>query len=347
MKGYAAGDDGLYPRWTTFYKYGATGPHCTSQLCWDGYRRFMMSNNDHTVGKGPMDEAQRWQFQCLEKPDNSDGGGGSLIPRMGIMETFTDVMKKVPPSKINVKGQVRSSTTLEPIPGATVIATWTSKSGVKTEHKISKGKKGTFLFRNVDVSSASGLKLLATAEGFADYETTVTDLSSDIMVGESADLSLSPLQAPGGWTFVLTWSDESDVDIHVEDIHSGDEDYDEDKIFHVYFPRDSRRYEGHGGSKMTIDLDQDNQQGHGPETVTVEHADECKEGYDCEIVVKVNLYSAGDPTTNVRVDVNRGADGLVKRYEVALTPDGGECSPSSCFRNLFKLNAKTGAITDF
>lgn len=209
-----------------------------------------------------------------------------------------------------VSGTVRSATTGEPLPGASV----TLGDGTT----ILTGVDGTFAFAGVLPGATT---VAASAEGYSD------GLLEDVVVTAGAtttvDVLLSPTLSAGSLRVVLSWAEEPrDLDSHMWTP--------ETQPYHVYFGGPGS-LEGCPGTA----LDLDDTSGFGPETITIQSPIVGTYRYGVRLFGGVGTLSQSMAVVEVF-----DTSGLIARFEV---PQNGTAAET--WWHVFDADPSTGSLT--
>eukprot|EP00928_Gymnodinium_smaydae_P029885 TRINITY_DN22381_c0_g2_i2.p1 TRINITY_DN22381_c0_g2~~TRINITY_DN22381_c0_g2_i2.p1 ORF type:complete len:1830 (-),score=209.12 TRINITY_DN22381_c0_g2_i2:43-5193(-) len=172
-----------------------------------------------------------------------------------------------------VVGQIRDATNLQAVGDAVVTI---SKGDLTVQGKTN--HRGQFRIEGVPLGDVD-----IRAE-VANYITGTKRLQVErnVLSGEAADLTISPVLPPDGWRVVLRWNERPrDLDSHIYFGPRGS--------CHGYYSR--KRVTCSNGVRATLDVDDTD--GVGPETITLAKVtDSCRRSSGpCKIVFKVHNYS--------------------------------------------------------
>jgi len=232
-----------------------------------------------------------------------------------------------------VMGQVKDSTNVSPIPGATVKLLNSSVPAVTTD---SDGKYTLFMPLGIATIKAS------KDDGYIAKEKEIS-VADTIGIGGVADVSLSPKLCPNCWQVVLEWG-EKPRDLDSWSYFGPQQSCD------LGWKTPGKRVTCSSGWKA--DLDVDDTRSYGPETTTFKDVDAATCGSSCKIYFYVHNYSGdGDIKTvsEAVVTLTHGSE-QVRQFK-ATAADGSATgdgyitgSGRSEWWKVFSVDVKTNTV---
>lgn len=220
-----------------------------------------------------------------------------------------------------VTGRVTDATNLVAVSGATIKIT---ANGVTVEQLTD--SNGHF---EADGVPQGEVELTAEKSGTYIKSEKLVSVTRNVMSGQSADLSLSPVLPPSGWRVVLQWDAEPrDLDSHLYFGSGG--------ACHVYYA--NRRVTCSNGIHASLDVDDVN--GNGPETITISNM--CTSS-SCTVKYMIYKYSgSGDFSSGNAVARIFNGDSEVGSYKAAA----GAGAVSGRWWAVAKIDGSSGSVTE-